>query len=147
MPTGHLLNTQQDLEQSERRKGALRPTNTMSGITEITDDNFDAEVAGSAEPVLVDFWAEWCHPCHMIAPEVEAIAEAEASRLKVGKLDVDNSPNIAGRFGVFSIPTLLLFVDGEEKARMVGVRRREAILAEIKPFLAAPAPAAAEVEA
>jgi thioredoxin 1 len=113
----------------------------MAGITEINDDNFDAEVSGSDAPVLLDFWAEWCHPCHMITPEVEAIAEAEASRLKVGKLNVDNSPNTAGRFGVFSIPTLLLFVDGEEKARMVGVRRREAILAEIQPYLAAPATA------
>lgn len=113
----------------------------MDGITEVTDDNFDAEVAGSDTPVLVDFWAEWCHPCHMIAPEVEAIAQAEGARLKVGKLDVDNSPDTAGRYGVFSIPTLLLFVDGEEKARMVGVRRREAILAEIRPFLAEPAPA------
>ncbi|MFN2591807.1 MAG: thioredoxin [Candidatus Dormibacteria bacterium] len=111
----------------------------MAGITEINDDNFDAEVSGSDTPVLLDFWAEWCHPCHMVAPEVEAIAEAESSRLKVGKLDIDNSPNTAGRFGVFSIPTLLLFVDGEEKARMVGVRRREAILAEIQPYLPAPA--------
>ena len=113
----------------------------MAGITEITDDNFEAEVAGSAAPVLVDFWAEWCHPCHMVAPEVEAIAEAEAGRLKVGKLNVDDSPNTAGRFGVFSIPTLLLFVDGEERARMVGVRRRDAILAEIKPYLATSATA------
>ena len=107
----------------------------MAAITEITDDNFEAEVASSDAPVLVDFWAEWCHPCHMVAPEVEAIAEAEAGRLKVGKLNVDNSPSTAGRFGVFSIPTLLLFVDGEEKARMVGVRRREAILEEIRPYL------------
>lgn len=111
----------------------------MAGITEITDENFDVEVASSGAPVLVDFWAEWCHPCHMIAPEVEAIAEAESGRLKVGKLNVDNAPGVAGRFGVFSIPTLLLFVDGEEKARMVGVRRREAILAEINPYLGAPA--------
>ncbi len=109
----------------------------MAAITEINDDNFEVEVASSADPVLIDFWAEWCHPCHMIAPEVEAIAEAEAGRLKVGKLDVDNSPGVAGRFGVFSIPTLMLFVDGEEKARMVGVRRREAILAEIRPHLKA----------
>ena len=108
----------------------------MASITEITDENFEAEVAGSHAPVLVDFWAEWCHPCHMVSPEVEAIAEAEAGRLKVGKLNVDNSPNTAGRFGVFSIPTLLLFGDGEERARMVGVRRRDAILAEIKPYLA-----------
>lgn len=107
----------------------------MAHLTEITDDNFEAEVAGSAAPVLIDFWAEWCHPCHMVAPEVEAVAEAEAERLKVGKLNVDDSPNTAGRFGVFSIPTLLLFVDGKEKARMVGVRRRDAILEEIKPYL------------
>jgi thioredoxin 1 len=125
----------------ERRKGFHSPKRSMAAITEINDDNFDAEVSGSDAPVLLDFWAEWCHPCHMIYPEVEAIAEAESSRLKVGKLNVDNSPNTAGRFGVFSIPTLLLFVDGEEKARMVGVRRREAILEEIQPYLAAPATA------
>ena len=107
-----------------------------AGITEITDDNFEAEVSSSADPVLVDFWAEWCHPCHMVAPEVEALAQAESGRLKVGKLNVDNAPGIAGRFGVFSIPTLVLFVDGEEKARMVGGRRREQILAEITPYLA-----------
>jgi thioredoxin 1 len=107
----------------------------MADITEITDENFDVEVASSAEPVLIDFWAEWCHPCHLISPEIEAIAQSEAGRLKVGKLNVDNSPSVAGRFGVFSIPTLLLFVDGEEKARMVGVRRRDAILAEITPHL------------
>lgn len=122
-------------------EGLSQPDDVMAGITEINDDNFDAEVSGSDAPVLLDFWAEWCHPCHMVAPEVEAIAEAEATRLKVGKLNVDNSPKTAGRFGVFSIPTLLLFVDGEEKARMVGVRRREAILAEIQPYLAAPATA------
>jgi len=113
----------------------------MAKLTEITDDNFEAEVAGSAEPVLIDFWAEWCHPCHMLSPEVEAIAEAEAGRLKVGKLNVDDSPNTAGRYGVFSIPTLMLFVDGQERARMVGVRRRDAILEEIKPYLTTPASA------
>ncbi|HEU5001409.1 MAG TPA: thioredoxin [Actinomycetota bacterium] len=113
----------------------------MAAITTVTDENFEAEVTSSAQPVLIDFWAEWCHPCHMVAPEVEAIAEAETARLKVGKLNVDDSPGTAGRFGVFSIPTLLLFVDGQEKARMVGVRRREAILAEITPYLAAAATA------
>lgn len=111
----------------------------MAKPTEITDENFEAEVACSDAPVLVDFWAEWCHPCHMIAPEVEAIADSEAGRLRVGKLNVDNAPGTAGRFGVFSIPTLLLFVDGEEKARMVGVRRREAIMDQIRPFLSTPA--------
>lgn len=113
----------------------------MAPITTVTDENFEEEVTSSAQPVLIDFWAEWCHPCHMVAPEVEAIAEAETARLKVGKLNVDDSPGTAGRFGVFSIPTLLLFVDGQEKARMVGVRRREAILEEIKPYLAAAATA------
>ena len=113
----------------------------MAGIIEITDENFEVEVSSSDAPVLVDFWAEWCHPCHMIAPEVEALADSESARLKVGKLNVDNSPGVAGRFGVFSIPTLLLFVDGEEKARMVGVRRRDAILAEIGPHLSSPATA------
>jgi thioredoxin 1 len=130
-----------DIRWTERRKGCSQPNDNMAGITEITDDNFDAEVSGSDAPVLIDFWAEWCHPCHMVAPEVEAIAETESTRLKVGKLDVDKSPGTAGRYGVFSIPTLLLFVDGEEKARIVGVRRRDAILAEIQPYLAAPATA------
>src|SRR3979490_2411847 len=132
-----------DGEQQKNREeeGLSQPDQIMAAITEINGDNFDAEVSGSDAPVLLDFWAEWCHPCHMVAPEVEAIAEAESSRLKVGKLNVDNSPNTAGRFGVFSIPTLLLFVDGEEKARMVGVSRRQAILEEIQPNLAAPSTA------
>jgi thioredoxin-like negative regulator of GroEL len=78
-------------------EGLSQPHNNMAGITEINDENFDAEVSGSDAPVLLDFWAEWCHPCHMVAPEVEAVAEAESSRLKVGKLNVDNSPKTAAR--------------------------------------------------
>ncbi|MGH2768038.1 MAG: thioredoxin [Actinomycetota bacterium] len=101
----------------------------------LTDQNFEAEVIDSDLPVLVDFWAEWCHPCHLVAPEVEALAREEPHRLKVGKLDIDDNPIITGRYGVLSIPTLLLFVNGSETARIVGVRRKQAILAEIERHL------------
>ena len=110
-------------------------------VVEFTSDNWQAEVVQSGQPVLVDFWAPWCGPCRQLSPIVDRVADQFAGKVKVGKLNVDSSPGVAGRFGVFSIPTLLLFVDGEEKARMVGVRRRDAILAEIGPHLSSPATA------
>ncbi len=109
----------------------------MAAIAKVTDDNFSAEVTSSEVPVLLDFWAEWCHPCHMIAPELEALAAEQGERLRVGKMNVDESPKTPGKFQVWSIPTLILFVDGEEKARIVGVRKKDAILTEIQPHLAA----------
>ncbi|MGH2705178.1 MAG: thioredoxin [Actinomycetota bacterium] len=106
----------------------------MADVPSITDGTFDAEVLDSDRPVLVDFWADWCHPCHLIDPHIEAIA-GEQDKLKVVKLNLDENPEAAQRYGVMSIPTLLLFIDGVEKVRIVGARPKEAILSQVKPFL------------
>lgn len=106
----------------------------MSKISHVTGDSFEAEVLNSDGPVLVDFWAEWCHPCHLIAPELEALA-AEQSAVKIAKLNIDEHPDTASRYGVFSIPTLLLFSKGEEVARLVGVRPKERIWSEISGYV------------
>jgi thioredoxin 1 len=87
---------------------------------EVTDSNFEAEVLKSDKPVLVDFWAVWCGPCKMIAPTVEEIAKEYDGKLKVGKLDVDSNPQTAMKYGIRSIPTLLIIKDGQVVEQMVG---------------------------
>ena len=101
-----------------------------------TDADFDAEVLGSDQPVLVDFWADWCTPCHMVSPVVEEIGRDKASVMKVAKLNVDDNPETARKYNVLSIPTLILFKDGEEKARLVGARPKDDILRGIEPHVA-----------
>ena len=93
----------------------------------ITDDTFDEEVKGSTEPVLVDFWAEWCGPCKMISHVLEDIAADRQGSLKVAKLNIDDNMAVTTRFDVQSIPTLILFKDGEPVLRMVGARGRAAL--------------------
>jgi thioredoxin 1 len=103
--------------------------------TTLTDITFDEEIAGSAEPVLVDFWAEWCGPCHMIAPILEEIASDQAGKIKIAKLNVDDNPDIARRFDVMSIPTLIVFKDGQPVQRMVGAKGKGQLLQELSPYL------------
>jgi thioredoxin 1 len=91
------------------------------GVAEFDDRNFDAEVLQAAGPVLVDFWAPWCGPCRQIAPVIEQLA-GENAAIKIGKLNVDNAPNSAQSYGVSSIPTLMIFKDGEVVERFVGVQ-------------------------
>jgi len=101
----------------------------------ISDDIFESEVLNSDKPVLVDFWAEWCGPCHMIAPFVKQIAAEQEKHLKVAKLDIDHNPITPGRYGIMSIPTLMLFKDGEAVARIIGAMPKERILAQVLPHL------------
>lgn len=107
----------------------------MAELTHATDTTFDGEVLDSDRPVLVDFWAEWCHPCKMVEPHLKAIADEMPDKVRVVKVNLDESPGVAGRFGVMSIPTMVLFTEGVEKTRLVGARPKEAILSEIQPYL------------
>ncbi|PKL76971.1 MAG: thioredoxin [Candidatus Melainabacteria bacterium HGW-Melainabacteria-1] len=105
----------------------------MSIEVTLTAANFQAEVLDSKIPVLVDFWAEWCMPCRMIAPAIEQIAEAYAGKVKVGKVNVDDEGDIASQYGIISIPTLLLFKDGQLAKQKVGALPKHEIENFIKP--------------
>ena len=107
----------------------------MAAITTLTDETFK-EVVGSAEtPMLVDFWAEWCGPCKQIAPILEELATEQDGRLAIGKLNVDDNLQVAQQFSVMSIPTLILFKDGEPVARLVGAKPKGALLQELSAYL------------
>ncbi len=104
-------------------------------MTELTKDNFEKEIVKSDKPVLVDFWAPWCMPCKLIAPTVEKLAEEMKGKVNVLKSNVDESPEIATELSIMNIPTLVLFKDGKEVSRMIGVNSKEAILAKINSVL------------
>jgi thioredoxin 1 len=104
---------------------------------DVTDADFEERVLGSKSVVLVDFWAEWCVPCHMVSPVVEEIGRDKGEALLVAKLNIDDNPDVTRRFGVMSIPTLMLFKDGEEIGRVVGARGKDALLKEIDPHVPA----------
>jgi thioredoxin 1 len=101
----------------------------------VTDASFESEVLDSSEPVLVDFWAEWCGPCKMIAPIVEELAKEYAGKLKVAKLDADANPNTMQAYGIMGIPTLILFRDGQEVERIVGFMPKERLVQKLTPHL------------
>jgi thioredoxin 1 len=107
----------------------------MAKPLEVTDETFEAEVLNSDKPVLVDFWAEWCGPCRMIAPSVKAIAEEYGDRLKVAKVDTDENPAVPGRYGIVGIPTLMLFKGGNVVERVTGAMPKDRIVAQILPHL------------
>ena len=101
----------------------------------VTDDTFESEVLRATQPTLVDFWAEWCAPCKMVAPIVEEVAKEYNGRLRVAKVNVDENPSTPQRLGIMGIPTLILFKDGTEVARIVGYRPKEALAEDILPHI------------
>ena len=107
----------------------------MRSLTAVTTQSFEQDVLKSSTPVLVDFWAEWCGPCRMIAPIVEQLANEYSGKLKVVKLDADQSPDVLMRYDIMGIPTLILFKDGQPVARIMGYQPKDRIVNQIKPHL------------
>jgi len=101
------------------------------GVIEFTDANFDEEVISSDVPVLVDFWAEWCMPCRMLAPTIEELAKEFAGKAKVGKLDTDGNRDVSVKYNINAIPTVILFKGGQEVKRFVGLRQKPEFVAEL----------------
>jgi thioredoxin 1 len=109
---------------------------TMGAMTSaVTDTAFETEIEKSKGLVLVDFWAEWCGPCKMIAPVLEQVAGENVGKIAIRKLDVDDNPNTARRYGVMSIPTMILFKDGAPVERLMGYMPKERLMNKIKPHL------------
>jgi thioredoxin 1 len=104
-------------------------------IVTLSDATFDEHVKASDVPVLVDFWAEWCGPCKMISPVLEEIAEEQAGKLQIGKLNIDDNLEVTRRFDVMSIPTLILFKNGEPEVRLIGAKPKGQLLQEIAAYL------------
>ncbi len=112
----------------------------MTNIGEVTDREFQEKVLDSSTPVLVDFWAEWCVPCHMVSPVVEEIGQEQGDALKVVKLNIDDNPDATRKYGVMSIPSLILFKDGQEVARVIGARPKDAIWKDLRAHIEQEAP-------
>jgi thioredoxin 1 len=108
----------------------------MADIHEVTDINFQTEVVEADKPVLVDFWAPWCGPCRMVAPVLEEIAAEKGDAIQIVKLNVDENPETAAKFQVMSIPTLILFKDGDVAHKVIGALPKRRLEAELDPVLA-----------
>ncbi len=108
----------------------------MAGnLLELTNETFDEEVGSSELPLIVDFWAEWCGPCRMVAPVLEQIATENAGKIRLAKLNVDDAPAIAQRFSIMSIPTIMVFKDGVMKKKIVGAKGKGQLLEDFAEFL------------
>jgi thioredoxin 1 len=130
-PSGALEHHSRSVDSTDLRKG---PT-VADDILTLSDATFDETVSGSDTPVLVDFWAEWCGPCKMIAPTLAEIASEQRGKLTIGKLNVDDNPDTARRFDVMSIPTLLVFKDGQQVKRLVGAKGKGQLLQDLAEFI------------
>jgi thioredoxin 1 len=117
---------------TNKKKGRERMS---EGIVQVTDANFNDEVIKSDLPVLIDFWAEWCGPCKMVEPEVEKLSDEKKEVLKVGRLNVDESRDTAIKYGISSIPTLMLFKNGEVREKLIGAMSKDRILDKISQHL------------
>ena len=107
----------------------------MGATKAVTDATFEADVLKSEKPVVVDYWAEWCGPCHQVAPVLEEIASEHADKIDVVKLNVDDNPVTSQRYGILNIPTLSVFKDGEVVKEIVGARPKSALLRELADFI------------
>jgi thioredoxin 1 len=112
-----------------------KETAMAASISTLSAATFDEVIGSSSEPVLVDFWAEWCGPCKMVAPILQEIADEQAGKIKIAKLNVDEAPDIAMKYQVMSIPTLIVFKDGEQAMKLVGARGKAQLLESLADFL------------
>jgi thioredoxin 1 len=106
-----------------------------ANVQQFTDGNFDSEVVKSGTPVLVDFWAEWCMPCRMLSPTIDAVADEFAGKVKVGKVDTDANRNTAVKYAINAIPTVILFKDGEVRKKFVGLTNKDDLSRAINEVL------------
>ncbi len=111
---------------------ALIPEDVMSNLVEITESNFQTEVLDAKGKVLADFWAPWCGPCRMLAPILENLSKSDEISAKIVKINTDNNQNLAVQFGIQSIPTMILFIDGKESERMVGILPENSLKEKLK---------------